>query len=142
MARQLSELTGDEREFCAEYHLATLTTTLPNGALHVVPVGFTVDWDNAVVRVICSADSQKALNARQNSEAGICTVDGGRWLSFFGRPHVTTEATAVASAVKAYAARYRDPRPNANRAVIEIAVDRVLGNASPLRQRSGAVIRE
>jgi hypothetical protein len=36
----------------------------------------------------------------------------------------------VARAERRYAARYREPRPNPDRVVIEIVVNRVLGNAA------------
>ena len=39
------------------------------------------------------------------------------------------DAAAVADAVQRYAVRYRQPRPNPERVAIEIAVDRILGNA-------------
>ena len=136
MARPLHELSGEEREFCDEYHLATLTTQLANGDLHSVPVGFTVDWQRSRIRVICSADSQKALNAQRGSAATVCSVDGGRWLSFVGNAQLSTEAEDVAEAVAAYASRYREPRPNPNRGVVLIDVRHVLGNASRLQNRT------
>jgi hypothetical protein len=45
-----------------------------------------------------------------------------------GQTRVLTDAEAVADAVERYAARYRVPRENPERVVVEIAVDRVLGN--------------
>ena len=39
------------------------------------------------------------------------------------------DAASVADAVERYAQRYRQPRVNPARVVIEISVDRVLGNA-------------
>ena len=39
------------------------------------------------------------------------------------------DAASVADAVERYAQRYRQPRENPARVVIEISVDRVLGNA-------------
>lgn len=136
MARQLGELTAEERAFCDEYHLATLTTQLADGGLHVVPVGFTVDWEHDRVRVICSTTSQKARNAQRLSAGAVCSVDGGRWLSFVGDTHLSTDAADVAEAVAAYAARYREPRPNPDRGVLFVTVRHVLGNASRLQNRS------
>jgi F420H(2)-dependent biliverdin reductase len=40
---------------------------------------------------------------------------------------VRTDAAAVAEAERRYALRYRVPRPNPERVVVEIAVRRVLG---------------
>ena len=58
----------------------------------------------------------------------VCQVDGRHWLSFEGQARVLTDRASVADAEQRYAARYRVPRENPERVVIEIAVDRVLGN--------------
>jgi hypothetical protein len=58
----------------------------------------------------------------------VCQVEGRHWLSFEGTARVLNDAEAVADAVDRYAARYRVPRVNPERVVVEIAVDRVLGN--------------
>ena len=58
----------------------------------------------------------------------MCQVDGRHWLSFEGPARVLTDRESVADAELRYAARYRVPRENPERVVIEIAVDRVLGN--------------
>jgi F420H(2)-dependent biliverdin reductase len=42
---------------------------------------------------------------------------------------VRSDHESVAFAVALYAARYRQPRPNPNRVVLEITVERVLGSA-------------
>ena len=96
MARQLGELTETEREFVTEYHLATLTTSRADGTPHVVPVGFTVDIDANLVRVICDSHSQKALNAKQSPRVAVCSVDGGRWLTFEGHCIVSQSSEPVA----------------------------------------------
>ncbi len=118
----------DALDFVAQRHLATLTTLRANGSPHVVPVGFTWDADALVARVITSGSSQKARNAARSGRAVICQVDGRRWLSFEGRLRVLDDAASVADAVERYAVRYRQPRVNPARVVIEIDVDRVLGN--------------
>lgn len=120
-------LTDDALAFLAEYHLATLSTIGRSGRVHAVPVGFT--YEDGVVRVIGSRDTQKFVNAERSGRASLCSVDGGRWISFEGPAHVTDEPTAVAHAVDLYAARYRQPRVNPERVVLEIAVERVLGSA-------------
>jgi PPOX class probable F420-dependent enzyme len=123
-----ADLSPAALEFVTARHLATLTTLRPDGSPHVVPVGFTWDPDALVVRVITSGASRKARNAAHGGRAVVCQVDGRHWLSFEGTARVLTDATAVADAVHRYAARYRVPRENPERVVVEIAVDRVLGN--------------
>ena len=122
------DLTTDALEFVAQRHLATLTTLRANGTPHVVPVGFTWDTEALVARVITSGSSQKALNAARRGRAVICQVDGRHWLSFEGDARVVDDPAAVADAVERYAVRYRQPRVNPARVVIEVSVDRVLGN--------------
>ena len=122
------DLSRDALDFVAERHLATLTTLRSNGTPHVVPVGFTWDADALIARVITSASSQKALNAARGGRAVICQVDGRHWLSFEGSSRVLDDPAAVADAVERYAVRYRQPRVNPTRVVIEVSVDRVLGN--------------
>lgn len=116
-------------EFVRERHLATLTTLRADGSPHVVPVGFTFDPTRSVVRVITWATSVKTGHARLGGRAAVSQVDGGRWLTFEGVVTVTDDPDAVADAVAAYAERYRPPKERADRVVIEIAVDRVLGRA-------------
>jgi hypothetical protein len=94
----------------------------------VVPVGFTWDPEALVVRVITSGPSRKARNAAAGGRAVVCQVDGRYWLSFEGTARVLTDPGSVADAVRRYAARYRVPRENPERVVVEITVDRVLGN--------------
>jgi len=122
------DLSVDALDFVAQRHLATLTTLRANGTPHVVPVGFTWDADALVARVITSGSSQKALNAGRAGRAVICQVDGRHWLSFEGSSRVLDDPAAVADAVDRYAVRYRQPRVNPTRVVIEIHVERVLGN--------------
>nr|WP_196791830.1 TIGR03618 family F420-dependent PPOX class oxidoreductase [Motilibacter deserti] len=118
-------------EFLAERHLATLTTLRADGSPHVVPVGFTWDAGRRVARVITGGGTVKALNAAAGRRAVLCQVDGGRWLSLEGVATVRTDAESVAAAEAAYARRYRQPRPNPERVVVELTVDRVLGRATP-----------
>lgn len=47
-----------------------------------------------------------------------------------GPARVLTDPDSVADAVARYAARYRQPRVNPTRVVVEIAVSRVLGSAA------------
>ena len=58
----------------------------------------------------------------------VCQVDGRRWTTLEGTATLREDPDSVADAVQRYAARYRQPRVNPARVVLEIAVDRVLGN--------------
>jgi PPOX class probable F420-dependent enzyme len=123
-----ADLSPAALDFVTARHLATLTTLRPDGSPHVVPVGFTWDPEALVVRVITSGPSRKARNAAAGGRAVVCQVDGRHWLSFEGTARVRTDPAAVADAERRYAARYRVPRANPERVVVEIVVDRVLGN--------------
>jgi len=57
----------------------------------------------------------------------VCQVEGRRWLTLEGAAVVRDDPASVADAEARYARRYRQPRENPARVVIEIAVDRVLG---------------
>lgn len=115
--------------FLAEYHLATLTTLRADHSPHVVPVGFTYDPADRLVRMISLAGSVKVRNIVRGSPAAVCQVDGGRWLTLEGSARVTDDPERVAVAVARYAQRYRPPGERAGRVAIEIVVDRILGNA-------------
>lgn len=130
-------LPDDVLAFLTDRHLATLTTLRPDGSPHVVAVGFTWDDDARLARVITSGTSAKVRHVRAGAGAGaaghvgravVAQVDGRRWLSLEGVPTVSDDPERVAEAVRRYAERYREPRPNPTRVVIEIAVDRVLGS--------------
>ena len=130
MSHDPRALPDDVRSFLAERHLATLTTLRPDGTPHVVAVGFTWDDDAQLVRVITNGSSRKVRNVRDGSpRAVVAQVDRARWLSLEGVPTVSDDPDRVAEAVRRYAERYREPRVNPQRVVIEIAVDRVLGSA-------------
>ncbi|WP_040338406.1 pyridoxamine 5'-phosphate oxidase family protein [Candidatus Blastococcus massiliensis] len=130
MSRDPHDLGPDALAFLAERHLATLTTLRPDGSPHVVPVGVTFDPTTATARVITSGSSAKARHVRQGqARVAVCQVDGRRWLTLEGTAVVRDDAVSVADAVERYARRYRTPRENPARVVLEISVDRVLGNA-------------
>jgi PPOX class probable F420-dependent enzyme len=129
MSFQSSDLTPSQLEFMLENHLATLTTLRADGSPHVVPVGFTFDTDNNIVRVITFAKSMKARHAAQGGRAVVSQVDRGRWITLEGTVRLRTEAEVVAKAVEAYAARYRQPKVREDRVVVEITVDKVMGRA-------------
>jgi PPOX class probable F420-dependent enzyme len=130
VARGPERLTAAAAEFLAERHLATFTTVRGDGSPHVVPVGFTWDRHAGLARVITDGASVKARLAAAGGPVALCQVDGARWLTLLGRAVVSREPDRVADAVARYAVRYRAPRVNPNRVVIEITVDAVLGPAT------------
>lgn len=128
MAHSPADLTADAQEFLTVRHLATLSTLRADGTPHVVPVGFT--FDGTLARVITRSGSQKVRNAAREGRVAICQVEGGRWLTLEGTSRVSDDPERVAEAVRRYALRYRQPRENPTRVVVEVVVDRVLGSAS------------
>ena len=116
-------------QFLTERHLATLTTLRADRSPHVVPVGVTYDAATGTARVITSGASAKARHVRDGQpRVAVCQVDGRRWVTLEGTAVVRDDAGSVADAVARYAQRYRQPRVNPARVVIEISVDRILGN--------------
>jgi PPOX class probable F420-dependent enzyme len=124
---------GEEfAQFWSEYHLCTLTTLRRDGSPHVVPVGVTLDLDTAIARVITSGTSAKARHVRaagaDGARVAVSQVDRARWSTLEGRAVVRDDPDAVADAERRYAERYRVPRVNPARVVLEIALTRVLGS--------------
>ncbi|MFJ4713074.1 pyridoxamine 5'-phosphate oxidase family protein [Streptomyces sp. NPDC088785] len=116
--------------FWRERHLCTLTTLRRDGTPHVVPVGVTYDAGTRVARVITGRTTRKAAHLLDGpGPVAVCQVDGRRWVTLEGRATVRTDPDSVADAERRYAERYRTPRPNPDRVVIEIAVTRATGNA-------------
>ncbi|MFC5663730.1 pyridoxamine 5'-phosphate oxidase family protein [Kitasatospora misakiensis] len=119
--------------FWQERHISTLSTRRPDGSPHVVPVGVTFEPETGIARVISSRTSRKVRNVLDAGAAGqrvaVCQVDRARWSTLEGVAVVRDEPAAVAEAERRYAERYREPRVNPDRVVIEITVDRVLGRA-------------
>ena len=129
MAHDPHDLAPELLVFLTERHLATLTTLRADGSPHVVPVGVTFDPATATARVITSGGSAKARHVRGGqSRVAVCQVDGRRWVTLEGTAVVRDDAASVADAEARYAQRYRQPRENPARVVVEISVDRVLGN--------------
>lgn len=131
MALDPADLDDAVLAFLTERHLATLTTLRRDGSPHVVAVGFSYDVEARVARVITWAASQKAVNAARMQTAGqraaVCQVDGGRWLSLEGPVRLVTDPEGVQPGIDGYAARYRQPKDRADRVVVEIDVERILG---------------
>ena len=122
------DLSGDEfGAFWTERHLCTLTTLRADGSPHVVAIGATLDAPNGIARVITSGGSQKVRNVRATGRAAICQVDGRRWSTLEGTARILADPESVAEAERRYARRYREPRPNPERVVIEVTITRKLG---------------
>jgi F420H(2)-dependent biliverdin reductase len=128
VARPLVPASDEFRAFWTERRLATLVTLRHDGSPHVVPVGVTLDIDAGLARVICTGGTQKARNAAERGVAVVSQVEGGRWSTLEGDAVVRADPDAVADAVARYALRYRQPRVNPERVVVEITVRRVLGS--------------
>ncbi|MCO1653856.1 TIGR03618 family F420-dependent PPOX class oxidoreductase [Pseudonocardia humida] len=114
-------------DFWTVRRLATLVTLRRDGSPHAVPVGVTLDVEAGLARVICGGGSQKVRNVRATGVAVVSQVEGRLWSTLEGSAVVRDDPDAVADAVARYAVRYRRPRVNPERVVIEIAVHRALG---------------
>ncbi len=136
MANSTARLTNDALAFLTERHLAMLTTLRTDNSPHVVAVGFTFDPKTHIARVITTGGSQKAVNADRGRVAVLSQVDGARWLSLEGRASVNGEIDAVRDAELRYAQRYRTPRVNPRRVVIEVQIERVLGSSDLLARKT------
>jgi PPOX class probable F420-dependent enzyme len=136
MANSTARLTNDALAFLTERHLAMLTTLRPDNSPHVVAVGFTFDPKTHIARVITTGGSQKAVNADRGGVAVLSQVDGARWLSLEGRASVNSRVDAVRDAELRYAQRYRTPRVNPRRVVIEVQIERVLGSSDLLTRKA------
>ncbi|MFI6077726.1 pyridoxamine 5'-phosphate oxidase family protein [Actinoplanes sp. NPDC051343] len=116
-------------DFWTERHLCTLTTLRKDGSPHVVPVGATLDVPAGLVRVISSRGSAHVRHVAAGLDrVAICQVDGARWITVEGKAQVRSAPDAVEEAVRRYAARYRQPRVNPERVVIEVSITKVLGS--------------
>jgi len=126
-------LTANQLDFVAARHLATLTTLRADGSPHVVPVAFTWDVDSGRARVTTRVTSVKARNVERAAadgsvaRAALCQFEGQRWLTLEGTVTLSRDPADVAAAVEAYAVRYRQLEFQAERIVLHLAVDRVLG---------------
>lgn len=125
MALHISPALSD---FLAERHLATLVTLRADGSPHAVPVGFT--YADGMARVITSVGSVKVANVRRDPRVSLTQVDGRRWVTLAGPAIVHDDAGRVATAVAMYERRYRPPRANPERVVIEVDVQQLLCNPS------------
>lgn len=132
--RSLADGASDRfRELWSERRPCILVSLRRDGTPHAVPVGVTLDIDHRTARVICSAGSQKARNVAAAGAAGtrvsVTLVEGRTWSTLEGVAVVRDDPESVRDAERRYALEYKEPRVNPQRVVLEIAVDRVLGNA-------------
>ncbi len=116
--------------FWRERRLCMLASPRPDGTIHQVPVGATYDAEQQLVRVITSRSSYKARNLRAHPGrvVAISQVEGRWWCTVEGPATVSDDPARVDDAVRRYAERYRQPRSNPDRVVIEVSVQRILGN--------------
>ncbi|SDJ05013.1 PPOX class probable F420-dependent enzyme [Frankineae bacterium MT45] len=130
--RLIDPTNTDLIAFWSERALSSLTTVRPDGTPHVVPVGVTLDAVAGTAWVITSGTSQKARLVATAGNAGVaaaaCQVDGRRWSTLEGRAFLRDDPETIAEAVRRYALRYKQPRENPRRVVLEIVIARVLGN--------------
>lgn len=129
MMRTMSIERGPEfTEFWAERHLCTMSTVRPDGTVQVVPVGVTLDQETGIARIITDGGSWKVKHVRTAGSAAVCQVDGRRWSTLEGPAVVRDDVESVRDAEQRYALRYKQPRVNPTRVVIEIQVKRVSGS--------------
>jgi len=117
-------------EFWRERHVGLLVTPRPDGTPHMVPVGVTYDDETGIARVITHGASRKVRNilaAGADARVAVSQVAGARWSTLEGVATINSDPEAIADAVRRYRERYREPRVNPERVVIEIAVTRTLG---------------
>lgn len=126
-------LSADQLDFVTHRQLATLTTLRANGSPHVVPVAFTWDAGAGRARITTRVTSVKASNVERavtagaSARAALCQFDGQRWLTLEGGITLSRDTADIAEAVEAYAVRYRRLEFQAERIVLHLAVDRVMG---------------
>ncbi|TDC77884.1 pyridoxamine 5'-phosphate oxidase family protein [Streptomyces hainanensis] len=124
----------EENGFWQERRICFLATHRPDGSPHLVPVGVTFDSEAGIARIITHSGSTKVRNVRAagpGATVAVSQVEGRRWCTLEGTALVKDDRDSVAEAVRRYAERYRPPRPNPERVVIEITVTRVLGPVRP-----------
>ncbi|MFE1053703.1 TIGR03618 family F420-dependent PPOX class oxidoreductase [Streptomyces rochei] len=135
--------SDDDAEFTAfwqERRVCFLSTPRADGTPHLVPVGVTYDHATRTARVITSRGTAKVRNVERAASPVVAVgqVDGRRWSTLEGVATVWYDAEAVRDAEARYAARYRRPRANPERVVVEIAVRRFLGTVRPGAGTAGA----
>jgi len=126
---QLDDLPVQVLEFLTERHLSTMTVRQSDGSPAVTPVGMTYEHETCTARVITWSSSFKArsVGAFPQQPVALCQVDGARWLTLYGTATLTADPDRVSLAVDRYRERYRPPKSRPDRVVVEVAVDRIVG---------------
>lgn len=120
--------------FWEERRTCFLSTPRPDGSPHLVPVGVTYDPHTRIARVISSGTSKKVRNVRAAGpgvRVAVSQAEGRRWCTLEGTAVIKDDPESVADAERRYTERYKTPRPNPERVVIEITVTRAMGTAKP-----------
>lgn len=122
-------LDAAAEKFLADNHLCTLTTVRADGSPHVAPVRFTWDAQAGLALVMTTVTRQKARNLlAAGGRAAVCQTAGMRWITLEGAATVSTDHERLKEGIRRYTMRYWSPPPQPpGLAVIEIAVDRVMG---------------
>ena len=123
------QLSAAALEFVTERHHATLSTLRADGTPHVVAVAFTYEAETGLVRIITDGASQKVRNVRRGGYAAVCQVDGARWLTLEGPATIIETAPEIRDAEERFTVRFRPPRVNPTRVVLQINVSRMLGSS-------------
>ncbi|MGW0604285.1 TIGR03618 family F420-dependent PPOX class oxidoreductase [Streptomyces sp. NPDC002640] len=130
-------LPTDGDLFWQERRTCFLTTLRPDGSPHTTPVGVTYDPETRIARVITDGYNKKVRNVRAALAAGVearvnvSQAEGRRWSTLEGTAVIKDDPAAVADAERRYTERYKTPRVNPNRVVIEITITRALGPIKP-----------
>ncbi len=135
LTQDLDNLHPDTMPFLEEFHVGLLSTTRPDGTLHVVGVGFTYDPTTRVAWSIGGRDSVKVRNIRAGSRGAFSQVDGSRWLTLEGPARIVDDPTGVEEAHRRYRLRYPG-HGSVDRARVGIVVEvrRLMG--IPMRRPS------
>lgn len=99
-----------------------------------MPVGVTYDSVSRIARVISSASSKKVRNilaAGPDARVAVSQVDGRRWCTLEGSAVVKDDPDSLTDAERRYAERYKPPRPNPERVVIEMVTTAITDTQRP-----------
>lgn len=128
LSQDLDALHPDTMPFLSEFLVGLVTTTRPDGSLHVAAVGFTYDPDTRTAWSIGPQASVKVRNIRAGSRAVFSQVEGSRWLSLEGPARIVEDPAGIAEAHRRYRVRYPGHgSPDPDRVGIAVDVQRLIG---------------